>query len=139
MQIPVQIIFYFLQKRVIISPLFTSLKKNLDHEPSASSWSFFLKKNLIGEYGSTMDNEIGNISTIVKFISMTIAGYLLGALAAKGLNLPIDATTLSQLIGTILFFIIAYIDAKFPNTFGYPTEETVLNEEYETEVEEDGC
>lgn len=101
-----------------------------------------------------MDNEIGNISTIVKFISMTIAGYLLGALAAKGLNLPIDATTLSQLIGTILFFIIAYIDAKFPNTFeflgnnktvdmntilGYPTEETVLNEEYETEVGDDGC
>jgi hypothetical protein len=47
---------------------------------------------------------------------------------------------------------LAYIDAKYPNTFsflgnaeevdmgtilGYPTEETVLNDEYETEVEGD--
>ena len=88
---------------------------------------------------------------------MTLAWYLVGVLAAHNLDLGVDATTLSQLIGTILFFILAYIDAKYPNTFsflgnneevdmgtilGYPQEETVLNDEYETTVEgdvEDGC
>ena len=79
---------------------------------------------------------------------MTLAGYLIGAAAAKGLNLPIDTATLSQLISTALFFILAYIDAKYPNTFaflgndeavdmgtvlGYPPEETVLNDEYTTD------
>lgn len=98
----------------------------------------------------TDTNYIGNISTIVKFISMTIAGYLIGVAASQGLNLPIDAAALSQLIGTILFFIIAYVDAKYPNTFdwlgngnlvdmgtilGYPSEEVVLNDEYEYEEE----
>ena len=86
---------------------------------------------------------------------MTIAGYLIGAAASKGLNLPIDAATLSQIISTVFFFIIAYIDAKYPNTFeilgnsnlvdmgtilGYPSEEVVLNDEYITEGDEqDGC
>lgn len=100
----------------------------------------------------TETNYIGNISTIVKFISMTVAGYLIGLAAANGLNLPIDAAALSQLIGTVLFFIIAYIDAKYPNTFdwlgngnlvdmgtilGYPSEEVVLNDDYVSEVEDD--
>lgn len=97
----------------------------------------------------TQTNYIGNISTIIKFVSMTLAGWLLGTLAAKGLNLPIDTTTLSQIISTIIFFILAYIDAKYPNTFNflgnanmetileYPGGEVVLNEEYETEVEDD--
>lgn len=99
-----------------------------------------------------MENSIGNLSTIIKFISMTVAGYLIGAAAAKGLNLPIDTEALSQLIGTLLFFILAYIDAKYPNTFswlgnaetvdmgtilGYPPEETVMNDEYIAEVEMD--
>ena len=103
----------------------------------------------------TEKNYIGNISTIVKFVAMTLAGYIIGAAASKGLNLPIDAATLSQLISAVIFFIIAYIDAKYPNTFsflgnqeevdmgtilGYPTEETVLNDEYEVEEDaEDGC
>ena len=105
----------------------------------------------------TEKNYIGNISTIVKFVAMTLTGYIIGVAASKGLNLPIDAATLSQLISTVIFFIIAYIDAKYPNTFdwlgngnlvdmgtilGYPSEEVVLNEEYETEIEgdhEDGC
>ena len=93
-------------------------------------------------------NFIGNLSTIIKFISMTLAGYLIGLAASQGLNLPIDTATLAQLIGTILFFIIAYIDAKNPNTFKFldnhkiTTEqqlilkEIVLNEEYETPEKE---
>lgn len=103
----------------------------------------------------TEKNYIGNLSTIVKFISMTLAGYLIGVAASKGLNLQIDTAALSQFISTIIFFIIAYIDAKYPNSFdwlgngnlvdmgtilGYPSEEVVLNDEYEVEEDaEDGC
>ena len=105
----------------------------------------------------TETNYIGNLSTIVKFISMTLAGYLISVAASKALNLPIDTAALSQFISTIIFFIIAYVDAKYPNSFdwlgngnlvdmgtilGYPSQEVVLNEEYETEIEgdqEDGC
>lgn len=91
------------------------------------------------------NNYIGNISTIVKFVSMAIAGWALGALAAKGLDLPIDAETLSECIGTIILFILAWIDATYFNSFnifgnkksvemgtvlGYPKEEEVLNDDY---------
>ena len=88
-------------------------------------------------------NEIGNISTVIKFVSMTIAGYLIGALAAQGLDLPFDAEVLSQLISTLLFFGLAYIDAKYPNTFAWldnapsfevETEEDLINEDYYEEI-----
>lgn len=88
---------------------------------------------------------------------MMIAGWFLGYAAAHGLNLPIDATQLTEILFVILCFIAAYIDAKFPNTFsflgnanlvdmgtilGYPSEEVVLNDEYVLEGEgdeQDGC
>ena len=63
------------------------------------------------------NNMIGNLSTVVKFISMSLAGWLLGALASKGLSLPIDATVLSECIGTVIMFIIAWIDATYFNSF----------------------
>ena len=101
------------------------------------------------------DNLIGNISTIVKTILMMVAGWAIGYAAAHGLNLPIDAAQLTEILFVIICFVAAYIDAKFPNSFdflgngnivdmgtvfGYPKEETVLNDEYETEeVGEDGC
>ena len=91
-----------------------------------------------------MTNEIGNLSTIVKFVSMTIAGYLIGALASKGLNLPIDADLLAQMIGALIFFGLAWIDAKYPNTFAWldnapieqalETEEDLVNEDYYEEI-----
>ena len=105
----------------------------------------------------TEKNYIGNISTIVKTIFMMIAGYAIGYFISIGLNLPISQEQLAEIMWTIFAFIIAYIDAKFPNSFpflgnanlvdmgtilGYPSEEVVLNEEYETEIEgdqEDGC
>ena len=77
---------------------------------------------------------------------MTLAGYCIGALAAQGLDLGIDATILSQVIAAIIFLILGYIDAKYPNTFKWlgnakeaidPTE-PVLNDEYEY-GENDGC
>ena len=88
---------------------------------------------------------IGNLSTILKFACMTIAGYLIGVAAAHGLELPIDQTALAELISTLLLFCFAYIDAKYPNTFAflgnskvalaYETEERVLNDEYVCEEE----
>lgn len=89
---------------------------------------------------------IGNLSTILKFVCMTIAGYLIGVATAHGLDLPIDQTALAEIISTLILFCFAYIDAKYPNTFSflgnskvalaYPTEEEVLNDEYVTTEEE---
>lgn len=109
-----------------------------------------------------MTNYIGNISTIIKTISMILAGWVIGTLAANGLDLGVDEETLSQIIGSIIFFILAYIDAKFHNTITFqnilsflgktnnpnktldiPKGEVILNDEYETktdseEEDEDG-
>lgn len=89
-----------------------------------------------------MDNATGNISTIIKWISMLIAGWTIGTLAAHNLNLGIDAVTLSQVIAAVLFLGIGYIDAKYPNTFKFldnapivpDPEEPVLNPEYECDI-----
>jgi len=90
-----------------------------------------------------MTNEIGNISTVIKFVSMTIAGYLIGALATKGLNLPISEEALAEIVSTLIFFGLAYVDAKYPNTFAWldnapsfevETEEDLINEDYYEEI-----
>jgi len=89
--------------------------------------------------------DIGNISTIVKWISMMVAGWFIGLLASNGLNFGVDAETLSAVIGAFIFLIIGYIDAKYPNTFkfldnGQETvitgEEPVLNDEYECDADD---
>ena len=73
---------------------------------------------------------------------MTIAGWLIGLIAAQGLNLPVDTTTLAQVIAAIIFLALGYLDAKYPNTFKFlgnatvpidPTE-PVLNDEYESDA-----
>lgn len=93
-----------------------------------------------------MDKNIGNITTIIKTISMIIAGWAIGTAAAHNLDLGIDAATLSQVITAIIFFILAYFDAKYPNTLkifknntlDQPSGEVVLNDEYEyDDLEED--
>lgn len=92
------------------------------------------------------ENYTGNISTIVKWISMIIAGNVIGALAAQGLHLNVDATTLSEVIGAFIFLVIGYIDAKYPNTFKFldnaeppvVPEPEILNQEYVTgDIEDD--
>ena len=88
-----------------------------------------------------MDNTIGNISTIIKIVSMTIAGWIITTIAASGYHLGVDAETLAAVIGAIIGLTLAYIDAKYPNTFGFlgnnkplvETEEIVLNDEYESD------
>ena len=91
-----------------------------------------------------MDNTIGNISTIGKFIATMIAGWIISLAIANGLDLGVDAVTLAEVIGAILGLIYGYIDAKYPNTFSWlgnaptpiETEETVLNDEYEVDIDE---
>lgn len=61
-------------------------------------------------------NFIGNISTIVKYVSMLIAGWFIGLLVSHGLNLPITTEGLSECISTIIFLILAHIDATNPNS-----------------------
>lgn len=96
------------------------------------------------------NNYIGNISTLGKTIVMMFAGWCIGYFASKGLNLPIDAETLAETIFTVLCFLGAYIDAKYPNTFKFlhnnkecdcavlETEEDLINEEYISN-DDDGC
>ena len=71
-----------------------------------------------------MTNYIGNISTIVKYFSMAIAGVFIGLLADFGLNIPVDESALGEVIGAIIFLILAHIDATHPNTiFGENSED----------------
>lgn len=96
----------------------------------------------IGVYN--MENTIGNTTTIIKFISMTLAGWIIAGLTAHNLNLGIDAVTLANVIGALIGLILSYIDARYPNTFGWldnqidntviDTEEPVLNDEYESDL-----
>ena len=79
---------------------------------------------------------------------MTLSGWIITTLAAKGYNFGVDVTTLAAVIGAIIGLIISIIDAKYPNTFKIfdnditPVEidtEQVLNPEYETGDVDDGC
>ena len=66
---------------------------------------------------------IGNLTTIIKLIGMIIAGYTVGWFTAHGLDLPVTQTDLATAITVILSVIIAYFDAKYPNTL-LPKAET---------------
>lgn len=89
-------------------------------------------------------NYIGNISTIVKYISMTIAGLAIGALVSHGIDLNIDQSALSELIGAIIFFILAQIDASNPNDFKFlgnqnPQNNTQEPPKVEQDDNDDSC
>lgn len=70
-----------------------------------------------------MNNELlGNITTIIKFIVMTIAPYL--ALTADMQN------QLIAILVAIIGFVLAYFDAKHPNTI---IDNTTNNVEYDND------
>ena len=102
-----------------------------------------------------MSNHTGNISTIVKMVLLTVLPYIIA-----------DSQTQNQVISIILAIVgllIAYVDAKYPNSLAFldnaevETEPAqvgeirqpiILNEEYiepipeieaETETNDDGC
>ena len=61
------------------------------------------------------ENTIGDITTIGKIIAMPLAGWAIGFLASKGLNLPIGQQTLSEWIFIMILFVWGLLDAKYPN------------------------
>lgn len=81
------------------------------------------------------ENYIGNLSSIVKTISMLFAGAIIGLLPHHGLKLGVDTTTLSEVIGAIIFLALAYIDMKYPNTIirGKTTPEEEDNQVYDVD------
>lgn len=81
------------------------------------------------------DNTIGNTTTIIKMISMTLAGYIIATLTAHNLQLNIDASMLAELIGAIIFLALGYLDAKYPNTFKFLNNNNVESEEEDITIE----
>ena len=101
-------------------------------------------------------NIIGNSTTIINTIIVAIAGIIFGKYGATLLQLGIDQTILIQILSFIVFTAFAYINAKNHNTLfptqpvdptTTPTTDTeifdndapVLNDEYTTNSDEDGC
>ncbi len=71
----------------------------------------------------TQKNELfGNITTIIKFVVMTLAPYL--ALTADMQN------QLIAILVAIIGFVLAYLDAKHPNTI---LDNTTNNVEYDND------
>ena len=83
------------------------------------------------------DELIGNVTTVIKTLCMMFAGYCLGYFISIGLNLPISQEQLSEILFTIICFIAAYIDAKFPNAFKFLGNQKSMAAEVIVESEED--
>ena len=67
-----------------------------------------------------LSNHTGNISTIVKMILLTVLPYIIA-----------DTQTQDQVISIILAIvglIIAYVDAKYPNTLAFLDNDESLEE-----------
>jgi uncharacterized membrane protein YqaE (UPF0057 family) len=76
---------------------------------------------------------IGNITTIIKIVIMTIA-------PAIAVYIGTDEQTIITFLTACLTFALAIIDAKYPNNFGdkpVAAESEVLNDEYVTGDEDD--
>ncbi len=71
-----------------------------------------------------MENITGNLTTLIKYICMIIAGWAIGICVAHGLNLPVTEAQLSEIIFMIITAIIGYLDSKYPNTFGFLGNDT---------------
>jgi len=87
---------------------------------------------------STDTNFIGNVSTMVKLISMWLAGWFIGILISHGLNLPMSQEQLSQIICSIILLAVGYVDAKYPNTFKFLGNSVEPDENVECDDNE-GC
>lgn len=72
---------------------------------------------------------IGNITTIIKILIMTIA-------PAIAVYIGVDSDVVITFLTAVLTFILAIYDAKYPNSIGVFQSETAehnesLNDEYE--------
>lgn len=59
--------------------------------------------------------KFNNATTILTSIFLTIFGLLLGYLTTYGLNLPVDAQTLTSLVVGAIMFYFSIQNAKNPN------------------------
>ncbi len=83
------------------------------------------------------EDQIGNITTIIKILIMTIAPTI-------AVYLGVDQNIITTFLTALLALLLALLDAKYPNTFKYfdndkpvlETEEPVLNPEYECDESE---
>ena len=94
-----------------------------------------------------MVNEefIGNFTSIVKTVLLAVAGYFIGYCVSIGLNLPITAEQLSEILFMLLCLVWSYFDMKYPNAFkwfknnpaveSFESEADLINEEYYAEEE----
>ena len=77
---------------------------------------------------------IGNLTTIIKILIMTLAPSI-------AVYIGTDEQTVIAFLTACLTFILAVFDAKYPNTiFNKPTEtieeSIVLNDEYEVDMDD---
>ena len=102
-------------------------------------------------------NIIGNSTTIINTIILMLTGIIFGKWGATLLQFGIDQTILTQIITFIIFTAFAYLNAKNHNNYfnktetvdptTTPTTDTeifdndapILNDEYTTNSDEDGC
>ena len=77
---------------------------------------------------------IGNITTIIKILIMTVA-------PAVAVYIGTDEQTVITFLTAVLTFVLAVIDAKYPNSLGVFKNNTItnneaLNDEYESEADD---
>lgn len=85
----------------------------------------------------TSNNYVGNASTIIKLVGMTIAGWVISILASHGLNLGVDVSALGEVIGAFVGLAFGYMDAKYPNTFSWLGNAETDTTNFEEDCEED--
>lgn len=86
------------------------------------------------------DELLGNLTSTVKTILLLFAGWCIGYFISIGLDLPIDAEQLSEILFMLLCLGWSYLDMKYPNAFKWlkkapdkaqePIMEQILNDEY---------
>lgn len=74
-----------------------------------------------------MSNIIGNGSSIIKTLSLMIAGYFISILISNGINLNGQETQITELLGIIIALAFSYIDMKYTNNF---FKKTITLEDY---------
>ena len=96
-----------------------------------------------------MDKEIiGNLTTIIKILIMTIAPTIAVYLGTDSQTVIAFLTACLTFLTACLTFALAVLDAKYPNTLGLfdnaqnpviTHDEEILNDEYVTGADDDGC
>ena len=74
-----------------------------------------------------MENFKGNVTSILKTVLMAISGFLIASAAAKGYNFPVSETELTEILFTIATLVLAYFDAKHPNSFAFLDNQTTCD------------